>query len=962
MSARTPARQVVTSIGVSLVAMSLLIFEVALTRMFSIQLWYHFTYLAISLALCGIGIAGSVLSVIPAGPSANACRRLSLLSIAFAVAILSVSLAATRLRIDTLGLVQHPWAAGNLLLCAALLAIPFFLGGLVLGGSLAWQPIPRAAAYAANLAGSGAGAIAAAWLLGTMTVEVTIVIAAAVAIAGGGLLAASASLRLAAAHAVLLAAAIVLSVSAAGGAGWIPDMRWRVPFAPGKIFAEHFFAGAPPERTLASATAQVDVSTPRPASFFMASDIGEAGARAVELRGVTQDGTAPTALYRDAARLEQFPALAHAQAATAFVARAAAGAPAGSVLVVGPGGGADVMLALYHGASAVTAVELNPAAVRMVTRDYASYIGHLFSDPRVTLVTGDGRAYVDRTHETFDVIQLSGVDTYSALATGAYSLSENYLYTVEALGAMYARLKPGGYINFSRLMLGQDPARMPRETLRLAGMARLALERMGVDSPWSSIAILQGHTWGSTMIRKGPFTAVEVASLARFAEAERFLGLVFSPVPGDDNAAVVFVKEGAVPAVAVVPPDAREVAQLLMESSMHDALADRDTDADALLGLAAQHARPHEWSALRDQLRSSRDASLTGVRDRLEHRRRVRSFFRTVVQGSPAERDRFVAGYPYDLRPPTDDRPFFFDYFRLSRALTPPRGVRWSTGSEALPEFPVGHVVLVVSMSAVAAIAAVGILLPVRRFGAALQPAILWRAGIYFAGLGCGFMFVELALVQIVARLLGHPTYGLTVGVGALLVTSGIGAWLSERVAAPVKTVLAVVAVGIAGMVVIDAVLLPVLLARAARAAPPLNVVAAVAAVAPTGLLLGLPLPIGLRVLNEWHAPPSIPWAWGINGFCSVAAALAGTAIAMGAGYFVLMLCGAGAYLIAIAAMWRSVPARLGTPSIVEMHLRDSGRQSLTAGDAMAPIASPAGQIDQAIRSVSTTPAEDTRS
>ena len=103
------------------------------------------------------------------------------------------------------------------------------------------------------------------------------------------------------------------------------------------------------------------------------------------------------------------------------------------------------------------------------------------------------------------MIQLSGVDSFTALSTGAYTLSESYLYTTEAVRDFYARLAEGGYLHYSRFIM-QAP-KQPRETLRLANIARAALEELGIADPAAQIAVFQGFDWASTLIKKGRFGA-----------------------------------------------------------------------------------------------------------------------------------------------------------------------------------------------------------------------------------------------------------------------------------------------------------------------------------------------------------------------------------------------------------------------------------------------------------------------
>ncbi|HEX8090963.1 MAG TPA: hypothetical protein VF762_19050, partial [Blastocatellia bacterium] len=467
-------------VGVSLAAMAALLFEVTLTRVFAVLMWYHFAYMAVSLALLGFGASGSLLTSLRiVDRKAAIWNRLALYSTSFGVAIIVSFLLVSRISIDSLQLWKSPSNLLGLMLTFVILSVAFLFAGLAIGSSLSWHPQHVGRIYFFDLLGSAVGGLGAPLLLSRLRTDAVIMVAALIAFVAGAVFALGAGRLRRLAHVIPVIIGLLLVISFAGGAFKIPSLSWRIPFAPHKVFVELFFPQGISEKTLPSATAQVDVSEPKSMPMFMASDFGPEGTRQINLRGVTQDGTAPTALYENAGSYEQFSAFNNAQAATAFLAYASAGKSEPEVLVIGVGGGPDVMMSLFHGAKKVTAVDVNTAMINMVREDYADYIGHLFDNPKVHLVNDEGRSYLKRSNDNYDIIQLSGVDTYTALSTGAYTLSEAYLYTVEAVMDMYTRLKGGGYVNYSRLIL-TTPDRPPRETLRLANIARTALERLGV--------------------------------------------------------------------------------------------------------------------------------------------------------------------------------------------------------------------------------------------------------------------------------------------------------------------------------------------------------------------------------------------------------------------------------------------------------------------------------------------------
>jgi hypothetical protein len=194
--------------------------------------------------------------------------------------------------------------------------------------------------------------------------------------------------------------------------------------------------------------------------------------------------------------------------------------PAGfSALVIGPGGGRDVVTALVFGAHRVEGVEINPIIVRDVMLDrFREYSGDLYADPRVAVHVEDGRSYVRRSADRFDVIQASLVDTWAATTAGAFTLTENSLYTAEAFGDYLDHLTADGMLTVTRWMT---------EGLRLVTLAQAACAQRGLD-PARHIAVVHHGTVVNFLLKRSPFTQSEVARLQRLS-AELGFTLLYAP-------------------------------------------------------------------------------------------------------------------------------------------------------------------------------------------------------------------------------------------------------------------------------------------------------------------------------------------------------------------------------------------------------------------------------------------------
>jgi hypothetical protein len=924
--------------GIFCLAGSIILFQIALTRVFAILMWHHFTYMVVSIAMLGFGAAGSILTARgeglkkedPAGP-------LAFWSWAYGLAVMLSFCFVTRVRIDTLEIWSDKSNAIALLLFYLIIAVPMLLGGLAIGLALTRLARNVDRLYFVDLLGSALGGAASVWLLGELGSTTTIMIAGGLGTLGGFLfsLGAGWGSRLLAAPALLVAAVVVIGFMGGQSTLKIPAMDWDVPFAPGKDILD-----LDPElidSRLPSSTAEVQVSANIPeAAPFIGGDF-PLDAQNVAVRYVAQDGTAPTMLFKDAADIEKFPFLKTSQAGSAYVAHAAAGQVAPRVMVSGVGGGVDVMVALAHEAKKVTAVEINDAMIRMVTEDYADYTGGLFipgAHPRadrVELVRSEGRSHLRHGDEKFDIIQMAGVDSFTALSTGAYTLSESYLYTVEAVKEFYEHLNPGGYVNYSRFI--QTYPRRPRETLRLANIARQALEELGVEEPARHIAIFAGREWASTMIKKGPWTEAEIDALQDYGARWGWRGFVYDPL------APAAVSEGFTP-MATSEGEVREIVRQYTNQTLASEF-DIEFDTEEIGDLMAEAYR----ISLRGDTRASRlhvaawvnkhdkeiatnlNLRMQFIRDQAEDLARAaylepesdteesnflrtQSDFMRVLRATPEERSAFVASYPFDIRPCTDDAPFFFNYYRPDWSIADAsEGELANNAKRYHPDVPVGHRVLYLSMIQIAALAFILIILPLRTLkrGGVATPG-KFRYFTYFAALGLGFMFIEVALMQKLVIFLGHPTFAISVVLTSLLGFAGVGSLISGRIRHLGRKALFLILLGVLASLALCVLGLNEALPRLLGQPLWARIIISVLLIAPLALMLGMPFPSGIRIL-ERNCPQLLPWGWAINGFLSVLASILCIVASQEIGFTLVFAVAGGLYLLGFLVMKPQLPA-----------------------------------------------------
>ena len=269
--------------------------------------------------------------------------------------------------------------------------------------------------------------------------------------------------------------------------------------------------------------------------------------------------------------------------------------------------------------------------------------------------------------------------------------------------------------------------------------------------------------------------------------------------------------------------------------------------------------------------------------------------YRRLILAS--DRARFIANYPLDISATTDDRPFFFHTTRLENQLDVAfgRSMLFGNGLSAL-----------MTLMAISALLVVLFIVGPLLVGGP-RPASGWgRWLVYFGALGAGFMLLEVALLQRFVLLLGHPVYSLTVTLFSLLLGTGLGSFLSRRVPAERVKAVAMRLLGVVvGLALLSAVFLPSIIDLAIAWPLPLRVVVAVVLLTPTGVLLGIPLPAGMRLIAA-RRPEIIPWGWGMNGAFSVVGATLAVFVAMNWGFSATLSVAALVYAIASGALFRS--------------------------------------------------------
>lgn len=788
-----------------------LTFEINLTRLFSVAQFYHFAFMIVSIALLGFGASGTALAVFPALQRGEPIQRLSQLTFATAISILIAYLLTNWLPFDSFSIAWDPRQVWILVLHYVALAAPFFFSGMALGFLLSLFPQAAGVTYAVNLFGAATGCvlalIAPSYLGGEGTVILSIALtwmASLVSI-----------LHL---HRIWHPLALVVSALLFFS---LLDLGVRVTGRSSFPFLDLHIS---PYKSLSYALQYPGSEVIyRQWNAFSRIDIVHSGAihslpglsyRYLQplpsLDGLLVDGDDLSPMVpasTDAAFVSYLPN------ALAFQLR-----PEASALILEPRGGLDILTALASGSEQVTVTQINPLIVDAVP---------IYQDSRLRVYVESDRSFLRRAESEYDVIVLSLVSSFHPVRSGAYTLAEDYRYTVESFQDALAHLSPGGLLVATRWL--QDP---PSEDLRLFALAVTALERNN-PNPRDQLVAFRGFNTATVLLKNGSFSAEELSAIRAFL-GERAFDLSYAPD---------------------IRADETNQYNILPESKYYQSYVD-------LL-----HSNP---------------------------------------------REAFYERYEYDVRPPTDDYPFYGHYFK------------WKQAPQVIAEFgrawqPFGGAgyFVIVALLVLAILLATGlILLPVAiRKRANRNSASTYSLShlIYFGLLGFAFLFVEIPLLQRFILYLGHPAFAFATVLFSLLLFSGLGSRFSDRI--PLRLSLPILVI----LALVTPLLLPGFFSTTLGLPLSIRMGLTALILAPLGLLMGVPFPAGIRLMKRDQAEAAgdeapdgqIAWVWAVNGASSVVASILSALLALTFGFSWVLVLGALCYAGAWAMVWAWTAAPL---------------------------------------------------
>lgn len=763
-----PSRHAWLYAGLALTTFATLLVEILNTRFLSVITWYHLSFLAISIAMLGMA-AGAVYVFLRSSDfeEPRTADRLSGSAMGMALAIAASHLVGLCIPIPTLSKLSVMEIL-PIAVAVCVLTVPFVLSGIVVTTALTRTGAPIGRLYSYDLAGAAVGCLCVIPLLTRLGLSAAVFVAAASSAAAAFCFArvAGRTGRSMLVLAVGLFAVAGLNGATSKGLGLLyPKNRTNWFGLDSAVF------------TAWNSHSYVVLSPPGPDSPFYWSAGKGADRSATTLAWLTIDGEAGTPVTQWNGAPDTLDWTQYDLTALPYHLR-----QRGDVGVIGVGGGKDILAALWARSRSITGIEINAALLDVLQRQQRDF-ARIADRQEVNLVHDEARSFLTRTPLHFDVLQMSLVDTWAATGAGAFTLSENGLYTVDGWQVFLRTLAPGGIFSVSRWY---SPSAVS-ETNRLLALGVAALIRSGVREPAQNVVLASRGGLATMMVSRDAFTNADRETLKAVADRMGFTLLV-------------------APGVTAATARLARIAASTSEAGLDVAVSDPD----------------------------------------------------------------------FDYRPPTDNRPFFFNMLKPASFMhlsNVPRGGAIGGNVRAT-----STLVLLFLIAAVLVVAIV--VWPLWRSGLPeMRPGVFALSASYFALIGAGFMLIQIPLLQRLSVFLGHPTYTLAVVLLSMILFTAFGSVLSDRV--PIEgRLVPIIPLGIAAGVVLMVLVMGPVMARTIHLGLAARSATAVALIAPVATLLGFCFPIGMRLVGR-VSDHATAWMWGINGAFGVLASIVAVGVSM---------------------------------------------------------------------------------
>lgn len=828
--------------------------QIVIMRIFAVGSWAHFGSMVVSLAMMSFGITSVVMCAASGWFERRGWTLATIALLLFGPLLIASNLLAQQIPFNAIFLISDPAQKWRLYGNLVLYLLPFTAGALFLGCVFLKARAHFARIYFADLAGAGLGGLVTLASLYALLPENLLLVPLGLWLLGSLLWialrpgwASLATLAIAALSAILLQEAAPRLLGATMLA--VSDYK-------GVAYARKF----PDSRLVYENTSPFGLLQVYSSSYLhfapglsdnAAFNLPEMPANAY--LGMYIDGDGPFGIIRNLSEAEE----AYFSFLPMVYPYVIKGKP--DTFVVQFGGGISTAVALRYSAH-VTVAEANPAILQAFRDDpeIRDFTGSVLRNPKVSVVDYDGRLFLANSPRTYDVVDLSLADSTGLSSPGGFAIVEKYAYTREAMESYMRALAPGGVLSVT-LWNKEEP---PKSILKLYATMAEAARAVDPASIADRFFVVSSYLSTTTVLYKqGGFTQAEIAQLHDHTRAMSFDEVYF---PGFEL-------------------DSKQIQPTL--ESYRNSIFDRPSAAPA------SSSTTQDVDADAPTVDSNPAGDAPG---QLPSTTMSQIAWNALVHGGW---NGIATDYVFDARSLSNDRPYFAAYVKPADLLKV---------TDRLDLFQDEWGYLLVWATFLIAIVAASVLI-------AIPVMVGWRSNfgryrgrlraiVYFGCLGLGYIMVEVALIAKFVVPLGNPTISASILITAMLVFSGIGSLVSERISDVARIALPAILLAIGLLLIAYAWWLDPVLGRIGAMSYGLRILCCFALVAPPAFLMGFPMATAMTWLGRLGKEAVFIWAWGINGAMSVVGAAAVPIVATAFGLSTVLTISGIAYLVAIMA------------------------------------------------------------
>ncbi len=767
------------------VTFSTIIIELLLTRIFSVVAWYHFAFMAISTALLGMSAGAVYVYLNPNKFSEEKIEKElsnNLLLFGLSILILIVLL---------LGVPFIPGTStlniASMIVTFIGISVPFFYSGVLVSLILTKFIEKISILYFLDLIGAGLGCLLFIPLLANLDPITILLILSSLILLFTLFIKATSKFKI-----IMVSMLIIFNILLA-------FMNLKTEFL--RISWVRGHIEQKPEYEKWNAFSRIIVKNYKREPFGWGLSNKYLKNKRIEQKLLVIDSSAGTVLTRFNKNFKDIEYLKWDIINIAHYLR-----PDSKVYVIGVGGGRDILSALLFKQKRIVGVEINNNIINALTNNYSNFTGHLNNYSNVSLINDEARSYIARQKDSFDIIQSSLIDTYAASSSGAFALTENSLYTVEAWKTFIKHLSERGILTFSRWWR----TKLDGEMIRMTSLAATTLRSMDIKDVNKHIILLRHKLIGTILVSKNPFSTEDENIIRNICKE-----FGFQYVLGPNQSQINFYKK----------------------------ILDNDFDKS--------------------------------VEKKL----------------------------PITLIAPTDNNPFFFQILKFSHIFSWNKAKQFETNANVTAVF-----VLFISFIIVTILTLVMIIIPLLLTKKRLtnKKAVLWGMS-FFSSIGMAFMLIEISQLNSFSIFIGHPTYGLSVVLFSLLISSGLGSYTTNKISFNKDsntsdkkgfTIMYLIVI----MTLIYSFVSPLLQNIFRASITPIRILVSVIMIFPIGFFMGMAFPIGMKVSKLIKNSPTA-WFWGINGAMSVLSSVLAIMLSIMLGISITTFIGVFFYLLAAVSL-----------------------------------------------------------